>query len=104
MIEGLQVVENLALFSAKIPGNTSSLLDSLSDLASLKLIDFDTAIEDSMYLPERNSHSSNLETAGNESIYMVTLLGTQYLYTVLIGIIWFLNTLLLLLADRFPWI
>ena len=51
IIEGLQVVESIALFSAKIPGNTSTFLNKLSDLANLKLIYFDAAIENSMYLP-----------------------------------------------------
>lgn len=33
---------------------------------------------------------------------MVILLGTQFVYTVVIGIIWLLNALLILLTDKFP--
>ena len=57
MIEGLQIVDSIGLFNAKVPGNTSSFLESVSELSSLNFIDVSSLRDSLMYLPESDAFS-----------------------------------------------
>ena len=57
MIEGLQIVDSIGLFHAKVPGNTSAFLDNISELSSFNIIDLGPMRESMMYLPESDAFS-----------------------------------------------
>ena len=57
MIEGLQIVDSLGLFNAKIPANTSLFLENISELSSFNVIDLSSLRESLMYMPESDAFS-----------------------------------------------
>ena len=102
MIEGLQIVDSLGLFNAKVPANTSSFLENISELSSFNLIDLSSFRESLMYMPESDAFSLTFQSEGYESIYVVSLLEAQFFYIIILGMIILVDLILLALSYKWP--
>ena len=101
MINGLQVVESLGLFDAKVPGNVSTFLDSFGKLSSFEILNTENWGLNLMYLPEVEAFSLVFESAGYSSVYIIVLLGTLFVTTILLIILVFVDVVLKLLGRKF---
>ena len=101
MINGLQVVESLGLFDAKVPGNVSTFLDSFGKLSSFEILNTENWGLNLMYLPEVEAFSLVFESAGFSSVYIIVLLGTLFVTTILLIVLVFVDVVLKLLGRKF---
>ena len=59
MIEGLQVVNHMSLFSVKSPGNVNLFSNFFKNLCSFSFVDTDRLTEQILYFPEMDALSVN---------------------------------------------
>ena len=102
MIEGLQIVDSIGLFNAKVPGNTSSFLEGVSELSSLNFIDVTSLRDSIMYLPESDAFSLTFQSEGYDNIYVTSLLEAQFFYIMFIWIVLAVDMILLALTFKWP--
>ena len=87
LVEGLQIVESMGLFAAKVPANAGDFLENFGKLASFEFIDIAAIIRSAMYYPERDAYSLNFQAQGHDSVYAIPLLGTTFLLILLLGVL-----------------
>ena len=99
IVEALQVMENFGLFDTKVPCNASTFIDEMGSLTDLSPIDIDTA--EFLSLPERDAFSLQFYSAGNESVYMIVLLGTPFYQIILILALFLADCLMKPFAHKY---
>ena len=102
MVEGLQIVDSIGLIHAKVPGNTSSFLESVSELSSFNFIDVSSMREGLLYLPESDAFSLTFQSEGYDNIYVISLLEAQFFYIMFIWTVLAVDMILLALTYKWP--
>ena len=83
MIEGLQVVNHMPLFSVKSPGNVNFFSNFFQNLSSFSFVDTNELTEQMMYFPEMDALTVNYQNAGYLNLYVIPNLGFLFYILVL---------------------
>ena len=62
LVEGLQIVESMGLFDAKVPANVADFLGNFGELASFDFVDTTALIDSTINYPENDAYSLNFQS------------------------------------------
>ena len=78
MIEGLQIVNHLPLFSVKSPGNVNFFNKFVMELTGFNFVDTEDLTEYLLYFPEMDAMSVNFQNAGYLNLFVIPNLGSLF--------------------------